>query len=48
MWVEPTEAIWNFHAEGYDTHAIIREYPRLAPEDVRAAIDFESRRQRTA
>jgi uncharacterized protein (DUF433 family) len=44
----PTEAIWNFHAAGYDAEAIIREYPRLTPDDVRAAIDFESRRHKAA
>jgi uncharacterized protein (DUF433 family) len=44
----PTEAIWNFHQAGYDTDAIIREYPRLKPEDVRAAIDFEALRHRAA
>jgi uncharacterized protein (DUF433 family) len=37
----PTRAIWNFHQAGFDTHAIIREYPRLTAEDVKAAIDFE-------
>jgi uncharacterized protein (DUF433 family) len=40
----PTEAIWNFHQSGYDSSAIIREYPRLTPEDVRAAIEFEAGR----
>jgi DNA-binding transcriptional MerR regulator len=44
----PTEAVWNFHAAGYDTDAIIREYPRLTPKDVRAAIAFERRRKRAA
>ena len=38
----PTQAIWNFHAAGYDVPAIIREYPRLTPADVRAAIHFEA------
>lgn len=41
----PTSAIWNFHQAGYDANAIIKEYPRLAPEDVRKAIDFEASRK---
>jgi DNA-binding transcriptional MerR regulator len=41
----PTEAIWNFHQAGYDYAAIIREYPRLTPEDVRAAVEFEASRR---
>ena len=44
----PTQAIWNFHAAGYDTAAIIREYPRLAPQDVQAAVEFEQKRQKAA
>ena len=44
----PTEAIWNFHVAGYDAEAIIREYPRLTPNDVRAAIAFEGPRQKVA
>jgi uncharacterized protein (DUF433 family) len=35
----PTQAIWNFHEAGYSADAIIREYPRLTPPDVRAAIE---------
>jgi uncharacterized protein (DUF433 family)/DNA-binding transcriptional MerR regulator len=41
----PTTAIWNFHDAGYTTAAIIEEYPRLTPADVRAAIKFEKQRQ---
>lgn len=41
----PTSAIWNFHEAGYDTAAIVREYPRLTPADVKAAIEYE-RKQR--
>jgi DNA-binding transcriptional MerR regulator len=44
----PTEAIWNFHAAGYDTAAIIREYPRLTAKDIRAAVAFERRRKKAA
>ena len=42
----PTSAIWNFHEAGYDTDAILREYPRLTATDVEAAIEYE-RRQRS-
>jgi len=42
----PTQAIWNFHQAGYDTLAILREYPRLAAKDVEAAIEWEAKRQR--
>jgi uncharacterized protein (DUF433 family) len=44
----PTEAVWNFHCAGFSTEAIIREYPRLMPEDVRAAIEFEAPRHQAA
>jgi uncharacterized protein (DUF433 family) len=44
----PTLAIWNFHRAGCDTAAIIREYPRLAPQDIEAAIEFEQKRQKAA
>ena len=43
----PTSAIWNFYEEGYDTEAIIREYPRLTPDDVHAALVYEQKRQKT-
>jgi uncharacterized protein (DUF433 family) len=39
----PTSAIWNFHKAGHTVDAIIREYPRLTPADVAAAIRFEAR-----
>ena len=41
----PTQAVWNLHQAGYDATAIIREYPRLTSEDIRAAVEFESTRQ---
>ena len=41
----PTTAVWNFHHAGYDTEAIIAEYPRLTPVDVRAAISYEEQRR---
>ena len=44
----PTQAVWNFHKAGYTADAIIKEYPRLTPEDVRAAIEFESNRKHAA
>ena len=45
----PTSAIWDFHSAGYSTEEIIREYPRITPSDVEAAIEFEKRnRQRQA
>jgi DNA-binding transcriptional MerR regulator len=37
----PTEAIRSLDAAGYDTAAIIREYPRLTNDDVRQALAFE-------
>jgi uncharacterized protein (DUF433 family) len=39
----PVSAILDFHRAGYDTEAIIREYPRLTPEDVAAALEWEKR-----
>jgi uncharacterized protein (DUF433 family) len=36
----PTRAIKDFHAAGYSTRAIIREFPRLTPTDVRSALAF--------
>lgn len=44
----PTSAIWNLHDAGYRSGDIIREYPRLKPKDVRAALAFEARRRRIA
>jgi uncharacterized protein (DUF433 family) len=41
----PTSAIWAFHVEGYDPAAIIREYPRLTPADIEAAIAYEEQRR---
>ncbi|MGI8857693.1 MAG: DUF433 domain-containing protein [Thermomicrobiales bacterium] len=37
----PTSAIWDFHQAGFDAAAIIREYPRLTPQDIDAAITHE-------
>jgi uncharacterized protein (DUF433 family) len=45
----PTRAIWEFDQAGYSVNGILRQYPHLKPEDVRAAIDFErGRRQRAS
>ena len=44
----PTTAIWNYHVAGYAPEAIVQEYPRLTPADVRAAIEFEMQRQPAA
>jgi uncharacterized protein (DUF433 family) len=38
----PTRAIWNFHSAGFNTAAIINEYPQLTAADVAAAIKFEA------
>jgi uncharacterized protein (DUF433 family) len=40
----PTSAVWDFHEAGYTAEQIIDEYPRLYPEDIRAAIEFEQKR----
>lgn len=44
----PTQAIWNFHAAGHDDGAIIKEYPRLTGADIRAALEHEAARRKTA
>jgi len=44
----PTATVWRLHLAGHDEAAILSEYPRLRPEDVRAALAHErgSRRVR--
>jgi DNA-binding transcriptional MerR regulator len=42
----PTQAVWNFHQAGFSPEALIHEYPRLTPVDVKAAIEFEASRKR--
>lgn len=37
----PTTAVWEFHEAGYDDEAILKEYPRLLPIDVKRAIQHE-------
>ena len=44
----PIAAIWEFHESGYDTHAILREYPELTSGDVQAAIAEEQQRRLVA
>ena len=41
-----TAAVWTFRRAGYSDDSIIKEYPRLTPKDVRAAIRFEQQRGR--
>mgnify|MGYP000551257973 CR=1 FL=1 len=43
----PTAVIWEFHREGYDTAAILREFPRLEPLDIQRAIEFEQEKRAT-
>lgn len=44
----PTTAIWNYHTAGHSIDQIIREYPRLTSDDIKAAIEFEAERQHVA
>lgn len=44
----PVQAICNLHAAGYTVEGIIREYPRLTPGDVSAALQHESKRKKAA
>jgi uncharacterized protein (DUF433 family) len=44
----PTQAIWNFHNAGFDSPAIIKEYPRLTKDDIRVAIEFEADQRKAA
>ncbi len=39
----PTALVWDFHEGGAETAEILRAYPSLTEEDVRAAIEHESR-----
>ncbi len=39
----PTGAIWRFHQAGYSADKIIREYPPLTREDIRAALQHEEK-----
>lgn len=41
----PTSAIWSFHRAGKSTEEILGEYPSLHPEDIAAAIAYESSHQ---
>jgi uncharacterized protein (DUF433 family) len=41
----PTSAVFSFSSDGYSETEIIRQYPTLTPEDVRAAIQFERSRE---
>jgi DNA-binding transcriptional MerR regulator len=44
----PTSAIWSFAEEGYDSDAIMREYPQLQQVDIDAAIAHERRLRQDA
>lgn len=43
-----TETIWQFHNAGYRDDQILREYPRLTPDDICAAIEYEEQRRQQA
>lgn len=42
----PTSAIWSFYRDGYAPKEILQQYPHLTLEDVKAAIEYEEKRQR--
>lgn len=44
----PTATIYSFHKAGYSDQEIVKQYPRLTPEDVRAAIKYEGLKLRKA
>jgi uncharacterized protein (DUF433 family) len=37
----PTSAIYGFHKAGYSAQEIVKQYPRLTPDDVKSAIEYE-------
>jgi uncharacterized protein (DUF433 family) len=39
----PVELIVRMLAQGIPEHEILREYPRLHPEDIRAALEYAAR-----
>ena len=43
----PTETIAWFHDHGYSLREILENFPRLTPEDVEAAIAFETQQEKT-
>jgi uncharacterized protein (DUF433 family) len=38
----PTESIAWFVSNGYSLESVLEDFPRLTPEDVKAAVVFES------
>ena len=44
----PTKTIWRYYQAGYDTSAIIRDYPLLKPADIISAISHEQQLARKA
>lgn len=43
-----TEAVWQFRNAGYSDDQILREYPRLTPDDICAAVEYEEQRRQKA
>jgi uncharacterized protein (DUF433 family) len=41
-----TWVIWDCHQEGVSTDEMLAMFPRLTPEDIRAALEFEAARRR--
>lgn len=44
----PTKTVWRYYQAGYDSAAIIKDYPQLTTADVSAAISHERRLARKA
>lgn len=44
----PTKTIWRYHRAGYNTAAIIKDYPQLTPADISSAISHEQQLERKA
>ncbi len=44
----PTSSIWAFHAAGYSSDRILKEYPHLKLEDIEAARAFEHEQRQAA
>jgi uncharacterized protein (DUF433 family) len=44
----PTKTVWRYYQAGYDTAAIIKDYPQLTSADVSSAISHERRLARNA
>jgi uncharacterized protein (DUF433 family) len=44
----PTKTVWRYHQAGYDSAAILRDYPLLTTADIRSAISHEKALTRKA